>query len=148
IGNISSDEILSDNNISTNPNSDIENANNKLIAKPNLRKNTIGFGNTFAKGNHHKNRKTIQSTIDKIFQHASKQNHRQKESIKHALVEWIITNSQPLNILQSESFIKLIYTLNPYYELLSNKQIKARIHQAYNYSAECLKALLKKNSKH
>ncbi|CAG8712177.1 18984_t:CDS:2, partial [Gigaspora rosea] len=117
IGDISSDEILSDNNISTNPNSDIENANNKLIAKPNLRKI------------------------------ASWQNHRQKEPIERALVEWIITNLQPLNILQSESFIKLIYALNPYYKLPSNKQIIARIHQAYNYSAERFKALFKEELK-
>ncbi|CAG8790756.1 22012_t:CDS:1 [Racocetra persica] len=88
-----------------------------------------------------KNSTTPQLTINEIFQCTVKQNSRQKESIERALVEWIVTNLQPLHILQSESFIKLIHILNPYYELPSNKQVKARIHQSYNYSTEHLKTL-------
>ncbi|CAG8674452.1 5148_t:CDS:2 [Dentiscutata erythropus] len=90
-----------------------------------------------------KNNTAVQPMIGEMFQHAAKQNPRQNESIERALVTWIITNSQPLHVLQSKSFIKLINTLNPYYELPSNKQIKARIHQSYNYSVERLKALFK-----
>ncbi|CAG8786763.1 10303_t:CDS:2, partial [Gigaspora margarita] len=88
------------------------------------------------------NSTAAQPTIDEMFQNAVKQNSRQKESIERALVKWLVTNSQPFYVLQSKSFVKLIYTLNPYYELPSNKQIKARIHQSYNNSIEYLKTLL------
>ncbi|CAG8732827.1 2719_t:CDS:2, partial [Racocetra persica] len=44
-----------------------------------------------------KNSTTPQLTINKMFQCTVKQNSRQKESIERALVEWIVTNSQPLH---------------------------------------------------
>ncbi|CAG8804523.1 43869_t:CDS:2, partial [Gigaspora margarita] len=79
------------------------------------------------------NSTAAQPTIDEMFQNAVKQYPHQKESIECAL---------PFYVLQSESFVKLIHTLNPYYELLSNKQIKVCIHQSYNNSIEYLKTLL------
>ncbi|CAG8507166.1 27734_t:CDS:2, partial [Gigaspora margarita] len=120
ISDISCNEILSDNNISTN--SDIENASNKLIAKPNLKKMLVGFGNTFAKGNHRENRKSeqivnnfqshlnthgitkpiekdnipMQSTIDEMFQCAAKQNYHQKEPI-----ESIVTLTRSCALLET-----------------------------------------------
>ncbi|CAG8778902.1 2148_t:CDS:2, partial [Dentiscutata erythropus] len=148
--NTSSDETLSDNNISINSNSDTE-YNNKLIIikdkkSPNGEQECGQLvktqGSTGTKPIE-KNNIAVQPTIGEMFQCAAKQNPRQNESIEHALVTWIITNSQPLHVLQSKSFIKLINTLNPYYELSSNKQIKARIHQSYNYSVKHLKALFK-----
>ncbi|CAG8531706.1 18637_t:CDS:2, partial [Racocetra persica] len=62
-----------------------------------------------------------QPTITEMFHRAARQNTRQKESINYALVEWIVTDLQPLYVSKNESFIKLIYTLNPYYELSSDK---------------------------
>src|SRR6185437_10227143 len=83
-----------------------------------------------------------QPTITEMFHRAAGQNTRQKESINYALVEWIVTDLQPLYVLKNESFIKLIHTLNPYYELPSDKHVKALIHQSYNHSIENLKLLL------
>ncbi|CAG8818872.1 16486_t:CDS:1, partial [Gigaspora rosea] len=77
-----------------------------------------------------------------MFHCAAGQNTCQKESIDHALVEWVVTNLQPFYVLKNESFIKFIYVLNPYYENSSDKHIKALIHQSYNYSVDHLKALL------
>ncbi|CAG8785463.1 19314_t:CDS:2, partial [Cetraspora pellucida] len=127
--NETSNETLSDENISTSSNSSTGNFQSHLNAHRITKLTQI---NSIA----------AQPTIDEMFQNAVKQNPRQKESIEHALVEWIVTNSQPFYILQSESFVKLIHTLNPYYELPSNKQIKAHIHQSYNNSIEYLKTLL------
>ncbi|CAG8753110.1 23074_t:CDS:2, partial [Gigaspora rosea] len=70
-----------------------------------------------------------QPTISEMFHRAARQNTRQKESINYALVEWIVTDLQPFYVLKNESFIKLIHILNPYYELPSDKHIKALIHQ-------------------
>ncbi|CAG8678263.1 14298_t:CDS:2, partial [Cetraspora pellucida] len=81
-------------------------------------------------------------TITEMFYHVAEQNTCQKESINYALVEWIVTDLQPLYVLKNESFIKLIHTLNLYYELLSDKYVKALIHQSYNYLIKNLKMLL------
>ncbi|CAG8761535.1 18374_t:CDS:2, partial [Dentiscutata erythropus] len=59
-----------------------------------------------------------QPTITEMFHCASGQNIRQKESINHALVKWIVTNLQPLYVLKSESFIKFVHVLNLYYEFI------------------------------
>ncbi|CAG8563713.1 139_t:CDS:2 [Dentiscutata erythropus] len=82
-----------------------------------------------------------QPTITEMFHRAAGQSIRQKESIDRALVEWIVTNLQPLYVLKRESFIKFIHVLNLYYELPSDKHVKTLIHQNYNYSVECLKTL-------
>ncbi|CAG8778065.1 19340_t:CDS:2, partial [Gigaspora rosea] len=84
---------------------------------------------------------TTQSTITETFHRAAGQNLHQKEFIDRALVKWIVTNMQPLYVLQNTSFIEFVHVLNPYYELPSDKFIKALIHQSYNYSAERLKNL-------
>lgn len=83
---------------------------------------------------------TVQPTIIEMF-HRAGQSSRQKESIDHALVKWIVTNLQPLYILQNKSFIEFVCVLNPYYELPSDKYIKELIHQSYNYSVTSLKKL-------
>ncbi|CAG8828050.1 35379_t:CDS:2, partial [Racocetra persica] len=83
-----------------------------------------------------------QPTITEMFHRAARQNTCQKESINYALIEWIVTDLQPLYVLKNESFIKLIHILNPYYKLPSNKYIKALIHQSYNYLIKNLKMLL------
>ncbi|CAG8674326.1 11472_t:CDS:2, partial [Gigaspora margarita] len=75
-----------------------------------------------------------QLTITEMFHHAAGQNTHQKESINRALVKWIVTNLQPLYVLKSDSFVKFIHTLNPYYKLPSDKHIKLLIHQNYNNS--------------
>ncbi|CAG8459591.1 10078_t:CDS:2 [Scutellospora calospora] len=53
----------------------------------------------------------------------------------------IVTNLQLLYLLQNKSFIEFVYTLNLYYELLSDKYIKELIYQSYNYSVISLKKL-------
>ncbi|CAG8762224.1 20691_t:CDS:2, partial [Gigaspora margarita] len=150
--NETSDETLSDENISTSSNSDEEHTDKKLNPQTRSRRNASwrecgqlvktqgSTGNFQSHLNAHEitkptqiNSIAAQPTIDEMFQNAVKQNPCQKESIERAL---------PFYVLQSESFVKLIYTLNPYYELPSNKQIKARIHQSYNNSIEYLKTLL------
>ncbi|CAG8638249.1 7725_t:CDS:2, partial [Cetraspora pellucida] len=132
--NETSDETLSDENISTSSNSDEEHTNKKLNPQTRSRRNASSTGNFQSYLNAHGitiptqiNSIAAQPTIDEMFQNAVKQNPHQKESIECALVEWIVTNSQPFYVLQNGSFVKLIHTLNPYYELPSNKQIKAQL---------------------
>ncbi|CAG8541975.1 8817_t:CDS:2, partial [Ambispora leptoticha] len=72
---------------------------------------------------------TTQPTITEMFYRATKQNSHQKETIDRALAKWIVTNLQPLYVLQNESFIEFVHALNPYYELPSDKSVKALIHK-------------------
>ncbi|CAG8473561.1 22983_t:CDS:2, partial [Cetraspora pellucida] len=72
---------------------------------------------------------TTQPTITEMFYYATKQNSHQKETIDHALTKWIVTNLQPLYVLQNESFIEFVHALNLYYELPSDKSVKALIHK-------------------
>ncbi|CAG8787506.1 39786_t:CDS:2 [Gigaspora margarita] len=164
---ISSDESLSEDNISTNLNSNTEYSNKTSNIDHSITDSDSELSNK--KSNiYHENGKhvgstgnfqthlnthgitkptkvidvTPQSTITKMFHCAARQNTRQKESIDRALVEWVVTNLQPLYVLKNESFIKFIYTLNPYYKIPSDKHVKALIYQSYNYSVECLKTLL------
>ncbi|CAG8611779.1 9986_t:CDS:2, partial [Scutellospora calospora] len=137
----SSDELLSEDNISADLNiitdhsdktsdTDHSNKNNNpnLLIKNLLVKTQGSTSNFQTYLNTHKITKptkvinTIeQPTITEMFYHAAGQNTRQKESINYALVKWIVTDLQPLYVLKNESFIKLIHTLNLYYELLSDK---------------------------
>ncbi|CAG8575534.1 12579_t:CDS:2 [Cetraspora pellucida] len=100
--------MLSRNNISTDHNNntdctDHSDEDNSSIIKTNYKKIVVGFGSIFTEDIHHEN---------------------EKHTINHALAKWIVTNLQPLYVLQNKSFIEFVHALNPYYELPSDKSVK------------------------
>lgn len=62
------------------------------------------------------------------------------------LVNWLICDSRPLNIIQSEYFHQFINELDPQFSIPSGKLIRQIIYKAYNYTVPLLKEDLKNNS--
>jgi len=54
--------------------------------------------------------------------------HEKTES----LIEWIVLDLQPFSVVESESFIKMVNTLDPYYRLSSRNTIKKLIIQKFD----------------
>ncbi|CAB5393665.1 unnamed protein product [Rhizophagus irregularis] len=87
-------------------------------------------------GEINKNQQTIQ-TVMRVHKH---KDNRQKELHK-ILTDWIIDDLQPLYVIQSPSFRRLISELDPAFIMLDEKGIKKVIGNSYNY---ILPALIKK----
>ena len=51
---------------------------------------------------------------------------------------WIIEDQQPLHVLQSKEFVRFVNSLNPLFDIPSDKVIKQQIHIVYNYSSDLL----------
>ncbi|CAG8771460.1 2368_t:CDS:2, partial [Racocetra persica] len=56
-----------------------------------------------------------------------------KEQVDKALVEFIVTDSQPFYMLENLEFIKYSLALSLSYKLPSNKEIKNKIYLAYDW---------------
>lgn len=82
------------------------------------------------------NQQTIQ-TVMRVHKH---KDNRQKE-LRKFLTDWIIDDLQPLYVVQSPSFRRLISELDPAFIMPDEKGIKKVIGNAYNYT---LPALIKK----
>ncbi|CAG8822897.1 17034_t:CDS:2, partial [Dentiscutata erythropus] len=68
---------------------------------------------------------------EKLYQ--VKNNTIYKEQVDKALVEYIVTDSQPFYMLENPGFIKYSLALGPSYKLPSNKGIKSKIYLAYDW---------------
>lgn len=62
------------------------------------------------------------------------------------MVNWIIFDIQPLNVVKSESFCKLIKELDPAFVIPSVKLVKQIIHKAYNNTLPLIQQFLNDNS--
>ena len=62
------------------------------------------------------------------------------------LVNWIIFDSRPLNIIQSESFHKFIKELDPAFVIPDTRLIKQTIQDAYNYTFPLIQEFVVNNS--
>ncbi|CAB5386644.1 unnamed protein product [Rhizophagus irregularis] len=87
-------------------------------------------------GEINKNQQTIQ-TVMRVHKH---KDNRQKE-LRKFLTDWIIDDLQPLYVVQSPLFCRLISELDPAFIMPDEKGIKKVISNAYNYT---LPALIKK----
>ncbi|CAG8724590.1 25422_t:CDS:2 [Dentiscutata erythropus] len=69
-----------------------------------------------------------------------------KEQANNALVEFIVTDSQPFYMLENSEFIKYSLALGPSYKLPSNKGIKSKIYLTYDWMSTvvCTISSLKK----
>ncbi|CAB5374823.1 unnamed protein product [Rhizophagus irregularis] len=74
--------------------------------------------------------------------------HRESHQIelRNLLVNWIISDMQPLIVVQSESFHKLIKELDPGFTIPDIKLIKQIIHKAYNTTLPLIREFLNINS--
>ncbi|CAG8733777.1 21217_t:CDS:2 [Cetraspora pellucida] len=71
-----------------------------------------------------------------------------KEQVDKALVEFIVTDSQPFYMLENPGFIKYSLVLSPSYKLPSNKGIKNKIYLAYDWMSEVVHSKLKESMKY
>jgi hypothetical protein len=71
---------------------------------------------------------------------------QKQEELRNLLVSWIIADSRPLNIVQSESFRKFIKELDPAFLLPDTKLIKQTIQSAYNHTLPLIQELIEQNS--
>lgn len=62
------------------------------------------------------------------------------------MVNWIIFDTRPLNIAQSDSFRKFIKELDPAFKIPSVKSIKQTIQEAYNYTLPLIQQFIENNS--
>ena len=65
------------------------------------------------------------------------------KQIRQNVTEFIIEDNQPLYILQSKSFRKLLLSLDKYFEIPCNKSVKLMIGEAFEWSQNQLLELLK-----
>jgi hypothetical protein len=72
-------------------------------------------------------------------------NSKQQE-LRQLLVNWIIIDLIPLNVVQSELFRKFIYELDPSFVIPDVKLVKKIIHQAYNYTLPIIIKYIENNA--
>ena len=70
---------------------------------------------------------------------------RQTE-LRNFLINWIIYDSQPLSVVQSESFRKLIKELDPAFVVPDVKLVKQIIHKSYNNTLSLVQEFLDNNA--
>jgi hypothetical protein len=74
--------------------------------------------------------------------------HKESHQIelRNLLINWIICDNIPLNVVHSEAFCKLIKNLDPAFFIPDVKLIKQIIHKAYNHSINLIQEFLDNNS--
>ena len=74
--------------------------------------------------------------------------HKESRQIelRNLLISWIIFDTQPLNITQSESFRKFIKELDPAFDIPSVKLIKQTIQSAYNHTLPLIQKFIEDNA--
>jgi hypothetical protein len=71
---------------------------------------------------------------------------KRQQEIRQVLVNWLICDSRPLNIVQSEYFHQFINELDSRFNIPDIKLIKQIIHKAYNHTVPLLKEHLKNHA--
>jgi hypothetical protein len=73
--------------------------------------------------------------------------HKESHQIElqNLLINWIICDNIPLNVVHSEVFCKLIKNLDSVFFILNVKLIKQIIHKAYNHSINLIQEFLDNN---
>src|SRR6266498_3600378 len=83
-----------------------------------------------------------QGTLDSIVtitkEQKLKHNPVKQQELVQLLVMWIIDDQQPLHVLQNKAFIRFINSLDPLFDIPSDKIVKQQIHIAYNLSTNLL----------
>lgn len=74
--------------------------------------------------------------------------HKESRQIelRNLLINWIIFDSRPLNITQSEHFRKFIKELDPAFKIPDTKSIKQVIQDAYNYTLPLVQKFVEDNA--
>jgi hypothetical protein len=69
-----------------------------------------------------------------------------QQELRQYLVNWLVCDSRPLNIVQSDFFHQFINKLDLRFKIPDVKMVKQLIHKAYNYTVPLLKEDLKNNA--
>jgi hypothetical protein len=70
---------------------------------------------------------------------------KRQQELRQFLVDWLVHDSHPLNIVQSKYFHQFINELDSQFNIPDVKLVKQIIHKAYNYIVPLLKVDLKNN---
>jgi hypothetical protein len=73
-------------------------------------------------------------------------NEKRQNELRQFLVDWLVHDSRPLKIVQSEYFRRLIRELDPAFIIPDVKLVKAIIHRAYNHSVPLLRQKLQEQA--
>ncbi|RIA82143.1 hypothetical protein C1645_835845 [Glomus cerebriforme] len=83
-----------------------------------------------------------QNNISQTKKITKKHNESRQLELHQFLVDFILDTAQLLRIVERISFYKLIYELDPKFNMPDSKSVKAMIHIAYNYTFKVLTNLL------
>ncbi|GES76778.1 zinc finger BED domain-containing protein DAYSLEEPER-like [Rhizophagus clarus] len=67
---------------------------------------------------------------------------QQQKELRQFLVDWIISDSLPIHIIQSKAFQRFIYELDPAFMMPCEETVRKIIYETYNYSFPQLKDML------
>ena|SRR5438034_5524001 len=73
-------------------------------------------------------------------------NEKRQNELRQFLVDWLVHDSRPLKIVQSEYFHRLVRELDPAFNIPDVKLVKAIIHRAYNHSVPLLRQNLQEQA--
>ena len=76
---------------------------------------------------------------------AKPHDEKKQQELRQFLVDWLVHDSHPLNIVQSKYFHQFINELDSQFNIPDVKLVKQIIHKAYNYIVPLLKEDLKNN---
>ncbi|GES78995.1 zinc finger BED domain-containing protein 4-like [Rhizophagus clarus] len=79
------------------------------------------------------------STGNAISHLRSKHNIVQSEKVNILMLNWIISDSLPIHMVQSEAFQHFIYELDPAFMMFCEETVRKIIYEVYNYSFPQLK---------
>ena len=64
------------------------------------------------------------------------------------LAQWILHGTKPIDTVNDDYLQEFLTSLNPYYKLPNEKNLKLMIHQAYDWTEESMKELLLSSAKY
>ena len=72
---------------------------------------------------------------------------KRQQELRQFLVDWIINDIQPINVVTNPKFRQLIFQLDPAFILPCPETVKAIIHAAFNFSFSNLQQIIKSQAK-
>jgi hypothetical protein len=79
--------------------------------------------------------------------HKHHYSEKSQQELRQFLVDWIVDDIQPINVVTSPKFCQLIYQLNPAFIMPCSETVKGIIHTAYNFSFPKLQQIIKNQAK-
>ena len=79
--------------------------------------------------------------------HKHHYSEKSQQELRQFLVDWIVDDIQPINVVTSPKFRQFIYQLDPTFIMPCPETVKGIIHTAYNFSFPKLQQIIKSQAK-